>query len=213
MAEKEGKILPILIGVGVLAGAGIALYYFLKKKIKISITANPVSGNAPLTVNFTATAEGGAEPYSYAWNFGDGHTSLLQNPVNVYQIAGDYIAYVTVTDAKGKTANKSIMITVGVLQDVGGIIGVVTNSVTGARIAGVNVNVSEIGMSTLTDSTGNYSIQNIPVGTYNIAYTKTGYNYEMIQVEIIKGSSAQRNIALVPIGGVSATIQAFNLIQ
>ena len=112
MAKSKDKTLPVVIGALALAGGGIALYSFLKKKIKVSITANPVTGNVPLTVNFTATAEGGKEPYSYAWNFGDGITSILQNPSHIYYLPLDYIAYVTATDAEGKTANKSVAITV-----------------------------------------------------------------------------------------------------
>ena len=35
-------------------------------------TANPLSGNAPLTVNFAGAASGGIPPYTWAWVFGDG---------------------------------------------------------------------------------------------------------------------------------------------
>ena len=70
-----------------------------------------------MQVNFTSAAEEGTAPYSYAWDFGDGNTSNLQNPSNIYQIAGSYTSKLTVTDAEGKTASKSIVITV---TEVGG---------------------------------------------------------------------------------------------
>lgn len=38
------------------------------------------------------------------WNFGDGTTSNVANPVHAYQKAGTYSVKLTVTDNKGKTA-------------------------------------------------------------------------------------------------------------
>ena len=115
MAKK--KITTTLIGIGVAALAAVGIAYAAKPKIKVSITANPVSGSAPLQVVFTASAEEGTVPYSYAWNFGEGNVSNLQNPINTYQTAGSYTAKVNVTDAEGKTASKSIAI---IVTEVGG---------------------------------------------------------------------------------------------
>ena len=115
MAKK--KTTPILIGVGVAALAAVGIAYAAKPKIKVSITANPVTGSSPLLVNFTAAAEEGTSPYSYAWTFGDGNTSPLQNPINTYLTKGNYTAKVIVTDAEGKTASKSIAI---IVTEVGG---------------------------------------------------------------------------------------------
>ncbi len=110
MAKK--KTSSILIGVGVAALVAVGIAYAVKPKIKVSITANPVTGSSPLQVSFNSSAEEGASPYSYVWDFGDGNVSNLQNPINTYQTAGSYTAKVTVTDAEGKTASKSIAIIV-----------------------------------------------------------------------------------------------------
>jgi hypothetical protein len=65
-------------------------------------------------VTFTATVPPGAGvgPYSYHWDFGDGHTSNLQNPTHVYADVGEYIVTLTVTDACGCVAEEVIFITV-----------------------------------------------------------------------------------------------------
>ena len=106
------KIIPVLIGLsaGILATIGIALAF--KSKFKVSIIANPDSGNAPLQVNFTAIAEGGATPYTYNWIFADGNTSTSQNPTNVYLTQGDYTVEFTITDSKGKQLSGSVIIRV-----------------------------------------------------------------------------------------------------
>ncbi len=52
----------------------------------------------PLTVGFTNTSSNGAN-FSYAWNFGNGQNSNLQNPSNVtYNVAGSYGVQLTVTN-------------------------------------------------------------------------------------------------------------------
>ena len=115
MAKK--KITTTLVAIGVAALAAVGIAFASKPKIKVSITANPVAGSAPLQVSFTSSAEEGTSPYSYAWNFGDGNVSNLQDPINTSQTTKSYTAKVTVTDAEGKTASKSITI---IVTEIGG---------------------------------------------------------------------------------------------
>ena len=80
-----------------------------------TVSANPTSGQTPLTVAFTGTGTGGTPPYTYSWNFGDGSaTSTAQNPSHTYNTAGTYTATLTVTDSSTptkKTASASVSIT------------------------------------------------------------------------------------------------------
>ncbi|MFG1993881.1 PQQ-dependent sugar dehydrogenase [Actinoplanes sp. NPDC048988] len=79
------------------------------------VAANPSSGAAPLTVNFSSSGssdpEGGA--LTYAWNFGDGGTSSAANPSHTYTTAGERTVTLTVTDPAGLTASASMTVTVG----------------------------------------------------------------------------------------------------
>lgn len=64
-----------------------------------SFTNTPATGCAPLTVNFTNT---GQQPgATYSWNFGDGNTSSLANPVHIYTGNGTYNVTLTMTGANG----------------------------------------------------------------------------------------------------------------
>jgi len=54
--------------------------------------------------------------------------------------------------------------------------GTVTDADTGYGIAGVLVEVVGTAFSAYTSSSGNYSITDIPVGTYNIRFSKEGYD-------------------------------------
>ena len=77
-----------------------------------SAAGSPVSGPAPLPVNFAGSAQGGVSPYSYRWNFGDGQTSALQSPAHTYADAGSYGATLTVTDNSGAHSSSSVSVAV-----------------------------------------------------------------------------------------------------
>jgi len=64
-------------------------------------SADPVSGNAPLTVTFTDASTG--TPTSWAWDFQNDGTvdSTEENPSHVYDTAGTYTVNLTVTNAGG----------------------------------------------------------------------------------------------------------------
>ena len=68
----------------------------------IDITADPTSGEAPLSVQFSTSVEGGSPPFSFTWDFGDGNLSTLQSPETTYRDAGSYIAQLTVIDIDGE---------------------------------------------------------------------------------------------------------------
>jgi PKD repeat protein len=65
-------------------------------------SASPVSGNAPLTVQFTDKSTGTA-PLTYSWDFNnDGiGDSTSQNPSYIYTAAGTYTVKLTVTNTAG----------------------------------------------------------------------------------------------------------------
>lgn len=70
-----------------------------------NFTANPISGIAPLTVNFTDTSTTPSGTLvAWNWTFGDGGTSSLHNPQHVYQNAGQYSVSLTVTNSFSASA-------------------------------------------------------------------------------------------------------------
>jgi PKD repeat protein len=83
------------------------------------ISANPVSGAVPLSVNFTAVGqdpEGTA--LAYSWNFGDGKgTSAQQNPSYTYTDVGTFTATCTVTDSGSPALTATATVTVEVLAN------------------------------------------------------------------------------------------------
>ena len=58
-----------------------------------------ITGNIPLIVEFTDSSTG--DNLTYVWDFGDGQTSIEQNPTHEYTVAGDYTVSLTTTNNYG----------------------------------------------------------------------------------------------------------------
>ena len=134
---NPATIVPFVTGVNapvqVLTGPGGDLYYVAlgagqlrRVSYPTSVdqpptavaSANPTSGNAPLTVQFTGSGstdpEGGA--LTYAWDLdGDGayDDSTAANPSYTYLTQASVTARLRVTDPGGLTGTTSVVITVG----------------------------------------------------------------------------------------------------
>jgi len=67
----------------------------------VSVLASPQVGSAPLNVRFTTFVVGGAPPYDFFWDFGDGTTNRTKEAsINkTYIVPGSYVAIVEVTDS------------------------------------------------------------------------------------------------------------------
>jgi PKD repeat protein len=72
-------------------------------------SASPLSGCAPLTVNFTDGSYG--DVTSYTWSFGDTDTSHDRNPSHIYKTANTYTVTLTATNSSGSgTYQKTITV-------------------------------------------------------------------------------------------------------
>ncbi len=72
----------------------------------------PYSGYVNENILFNGFASGGVEPYTWAWDFGDGATADVQNPTHAYSVAGNYTATMTVTDAESNTLSDTASVTI-----------------------------------------------------------------------------------------------------
>lgn len=78
--------------------------------VSASFTADPVTGAAPLPVNFTNTSDPGA--VSFHWDFDNGSTETGHSPLQVFSQGGQYAVQLTVTDANGCSDSYSLVILV-----------------------------------------------------------------------------------------------------
>jgi PKD repeat protein len=95
--------------------AGVNIEVIVVQPLAVSISANPTSGNAPLTVNFISTVTGGivGEVFTYAWDFGDSTASEEPDPTHTFNTAGTYNVTCTVTgNTTSQTAQDTVEINV-----------------------------------------------------------------------------------------------------
>lgn len=64
-----------------------------------NFSSDPISGNSPLNVTFFDTSTG--DPTGWNWSFGDGASSLEQNPEHTYFSGGNYKITLTVSNTAG----------------------------------------------------------------------------------------------------------------
>ncbi len=77
-------------------------------EFKITCTAQPITGNSPLTTIFNGTiTAGGTGTYTYEWSFGDGQISTQLNNLHTYNTVGIYATRLKITDSNNNvgTAN------------------------------------------------------------------------------------------------------------
>ncbi len=72
----------------------------------------PYTAEENQAIQFTGSASGGEEPYSWFWTFGDGGTSTEQNPTHAYPLQDIYNVSLTVTDASSDTATDTTTATI-----------------------------------------------------------------------------------------------------
>jgi kumamolisin len=108
--------------------------------VPLALVAGPsvATGPAPLAVDFSAAASGGAgPPYTYSWEFGDGGGASAPDVTHVYTRPGAYLANVTATDSHGETFKRAFTITVTAPATLGPILGLWPRSISLAEVAAI----------------------------------------------------------------------------
>jgi PKD repeat protein len=72
--------------------------------MNVDFTGVPTSGIAPLTVQFTDRSTG--NPTMWSWDFGDGGTDSVANPVHTYAKAGSYTVKLSASNQMGGSGTK-----------------------------------------------------------------------------------------------------------
>lgn len=199
--------------------------FFVKTPAAITVTVF-LAGCVvtPPTADFTVVAEGftvtftdtsqvqGATLSEWRWDFGDGETSSQQNPVHVYDAAGDYTVTLTVIDSRGKSGTVAIVITVAGTADEGeeepegeqegeakalSIIGWVRAN-TGEALGGVKVSVEGPGIVVYTDAHGLYTVaDDIAENAVVVKFEKDSYVTSSVAADLLPDAMTTVNATLI----------------
>ncbi len=144
----------------------------------LSLSASTTSVATSTSVTFTAAAaDPDGDALAYYWDFGNGTVGPnAAVATTLWSSAGQYNVLCTVSDMKGKTVAKSVLVTVGspATFTASGI--VVDNY--GQLVAGVRIHNGLSGGSyrgTYTDSSGQYVLTNLSTGSYTLGAVSAGF--------------------------------------
>jgi outer membrane protein assembly factor BamB len=96
----------------IFAGSSNDRVYAFDLMLNSSADQSRSAGTGPLSDSFGISAWGGLPPYSYAWAFGDGATSILQNPSHTFTKVGTYHVTAVVTDLADNVSRNNLMVEV-----------------------------------------------------------------------------------------------------
>ena len=137
----------------------------------LSFNASATSVATSTVVNFTASAsDPDGDVLAFYWDFGNGSVGPNSATANAsWSSAGQYNVLCTVSDMKGKTVTKSVLVTVGSPSTFTAS-GTITDNYA-QPIAGVRVHNGLAGGSyrgAYTDSSGQYVLTNLAAGSYTL---------------------------------------------
>jgi thermitase len=138
-----------------------------------------------------------------------GKYTISNVPPGTYQVAASKSGYYSfsssVTVVAGTTTVANFPLTEIIVP--GSISGTVTSAKDGSPIVGATV--TDGTRTTTTDSTGKYTISNVPPGTYQVTASKAGYHSSTVTVTVLAGSTVVANFSLIEIivpGSISGTV-------
>lgn len=106
-----GNYTVTLTGTSLVTGCTASVSHIVTVRVNpvATFVPNPLQGCEPLTVSFTNNSSNAS---FYAWDFGDGNTSLIFSPTHVYASAGTYTVSLVAQNTNGCTDTAYAVITV-----------------------------------------------------------------------------------------------------
>lgn len=150
------------------------------QSVTVTSCTGPISAytfiDAGLAVSFTDASTSTAPPATYLWDFGDGNTSSLQNPIHTYSADGTYtVCLLLVDQCDADTICQTVTVSSCVVPTAGFTIGgseptyTFTNTSTTTGIATYLWDFGDGNSSTLSDPSHTYTSN----GTFTVVLTVT----------------------------------------
>ena len=172
--------------------------YNIQAQISTNFTGSPVKGCAPLVVNFTDNSTGG--PTAWSWTFGNGQTSVLQNPSTIYSNPGQYTVTLIASNSGGSgTKTKTNYITVYANPTAGFTLNTDTACI-GQTVNFTNATIINLGGSAISNWAWDYGDgngQTVTTTTVSHAYATPGSYPVSLIVTDLNGCTSTKTETVV----------------
>jgi len=130
----------------------------------------------------------------------DGTYTLADLPVGTYTVTASATGYIDASQTVDVLENQITTADFGLSPQPTGIIsGTVTDADTEEAIA--NATVTADGYSTTTAADGTYTLADLPVGTYTVTASATGYADASQTIDVVENLTTTADFALTPVAG------------
>ena len=200
--------------IGLLLFVSMVICTACAPKVTITEPQDGATFDEGSTIVFTCEAtdrkDGELSGESVVW-YADSEDTILGTGTEIETDAispGEHTIMVRATNSAGRVGSDEITITIGgggpstttttvIIPGNGNIVqGVIRDAATQKPLPGVMVSVQNTDLQAVTDSAGNYSIQNIPSGQQSVIAMGTGYTAQTQQVTITAGATASQDFSL-----------------
>ncbi|MDE1820308.1 MAG: carboxypeptidase regulatory-like domain-containing protein [Euryarchaeota archaeon] len=184
--------------------------YVVYPGMSVFVSPPYARGLSGFTQLFSVTVGGGQPPYTYQWYVNSVAQSGATGPsfLGTFSSTGTYIVRCLVWDAYGKQASGTSQVTIlASSSNLFSLQGTLTNSKTLQGIPGATVGLNGTWGSTLSGSTGGYTLGPIVNGTYTLYVNASGYRPYAGPVTV-KGNTWD-NLSLTPVPPKSYTVTGY----
>ncbi|HEV2119760.1 MAG TPA: NosD domain-containing protein [Candidatus Bathyarchaeia archaeon] len=143
--------------------------------MNVTASASPFLGYPPVQVSFQGKVAGGAAPYNYTWNFGEGSTGVGSGVVHSYAVKGSYVAVLTVSDSGFRTRSDSVAISVVVGTLLVRVVDGNKKPVVGADIGSTVQPAGQPALSGKVNNSGLVTFSDLRNGSYTIRAASIGF--------------------------------------
>lgn len=105
---------------------------------------------------------------------------------------------IAVTTAGGTATSAQPFTVLTAMPTTGTVQGTVRNAVTGATLAGATIGIANTTLTTTSNSTGAYTLANVPSGARTLTASAPGFAATQFALNIVAGQTLTQNISLSP---------------
>ncbi len=173
--------------------------------VRDSVTSVPLVGAS------VRLEQSGVTKYGPVSTNASGNYTIDNVTPGSYSVVGLAIGYQNGSEPITVTAGQTTSQNLALVSENGTVTGGVRDSITNAPLVGASVRLEQNGVikypAVSTNASGNYTINNVIPGTYDVVGLAIGYQNDLKSATVTAGHTTSQNLVLVPNGAVTGGVR------